>query len=220
MEIKAWWWRPRKGKNFGDEIGALMLKRMGYKVRRVALEKADIVLAGTIMDTVDKRAKDGTAVWGAGVSWFHESENRFNILAMRGTVSATTYGVECPLGDPGLLVSRYYAKEPYRYNIGVVRHYVDDNEYPWADIVIDATEPVEDVIAKISSCRTICSSSLHGLIVANSYGIPAMRIDHPEVVSGDIKWLDYQTALSKPIVQIQEELIEAMKDYYESTSSR
>lgn len=215
-QINAWWWRPRKGKNFGDEMGALMLKHMGYKLKRVALDKADLVCVGTIMETVESKAKDGIAVWGAGVGHLHEGDNRFNILALRGKVSAMTYNANVPLGDPALLVSRFYTKQPYKYNVGVVRHYVDTNDYPWADVVIDAMEPVEDVIAKISSCRTICSSSLHGLIVAQSFGIPAMRIDHPEVISGDIKWLDYQTALDRPLVQIQEELIGAFNESFSS----
>ena len=219
-QIKAWWWRPRKRKNFGDEISALMLKKMGYKVKRVALEKADLVLGGTIMDTVDKRAKDGVAIWGAGVAWEHEAENRFNILAMRGKLSANTYGVDVPLGDPGLLTSLFYARDVPKYDIGVVRHYVDKEEYPWADIVIDATEPVETVIRKISQCRTICSSSLHGVIVANSFGIPAMRIYNEEVISGNVKWNDYQTALTQGIAQVQVQLVRAIEDNDESFSSR
>lgn len=211
-QIKAWWWRPRKGKNFGDEIGALMLKKMGYKVKRVALEKADFAILGTVLGTVSERAADGCVLWGVGDSWENEVENRFDVAAVRGRLTANNLGVDTVLGDPGLLVSRFYPKQPPRYNVGVVRHYVDDREYPWADIVIDAMEPVEDVINKISSCRTIISSSLHGIIVADSYGIPTMRIYHPDVISGDFKWMDYQSAFDRPLVQIQDELIGAIND--------
>lgn len=210
MELKAWWWKPRKGKNFGDELSAVILRKMGYKVRRVKLEDADIVMAGTIMDSVVKRAKDGCIIWGSGVSWENPIENRFDVRAVRGRITANQLGVDVPLGDPGLLTSRFFPKQPPKYNVGVVKHYVDEREYPWADIIIEATEPVEDVISKISQCRTICSSSLHGVIVANSFGIPAMRIDHDLVISGDIKWMDYQTALDRPLVQIQDELMEAL----------
>jgi hypothetical protein len=38
-----------------------------------------------------------------------------------------------------------------------------------------------------------------------------MRLDHPEVISGDIKWSDYQSALDRPVLQIQEELLAVMK---------
>ena len=114
------------------------------------------------------------------------------------------------MGDLGLLASRIWHKEPARYNVGVVRHYVDKNEYPFADIVIDATEPAEDVIKKISSCRVILSSSLHGIIVADSYGIPNMRIARDDVITGDWKWMDHKTALIKPISDIQDELLEAI----------
>ena len=44
------------------------------------------------------------------------------------------------------------------------------------------------VINKISSCRVVLSSSLHGLIVADSYGIPNMRIARDDVITGNWKW--------------------------------
>lgn len=210
-EVRAWWWQPSKGKrNFGDELGYHILKKMGFKVKRVGLKNADIVLGGTTMDIVERKAKDGCMIWGAGVGWSHQIDDRFNVLAVRGWISADSLNYIGVVGDIGLLVSRYWSKEPPIYDFGVVRHYVDKNEYDYADIVIDATEPVDVVIKKISQCRSIASSSLHGLIVAQSFGIPAMRIHHDEVISGDVKWLDYQSALSKPIEQIQDELIEVL----------
>lgn len=208
--LNVYWWRPRsKPYNFGDELGALILKKIGYKVKRVALAKADLITTGTIIDMAEVKNPSCT-IWGSGVGWLHNVDAQFKVLALRGKISGQSLGVEVPYGDPGLLVSRFYPKQPPKYNVGVVRHFIDKNDYDWADIVIDATEDPETVINKISSCRTICSSSLHGLIVAYSYGIPAMRIHMDSVISGDWKWLDFQTALDKPIVQIQDELLEAL----------
>lgn len=210
-KLNVWWWRKPGLHNFGDELGWHILKKMGHKINRVALANADLITSGTILDMADKRAKDGCTIWGSGIGWEHDIMNRFNVIALRGKISATSLGFDGVLGDPGLLVSRFWPKQPTKYGVGVVRHYVDKREFPWADIVIDATEPVNQVIDKISSCATICSSSLHGLIVADSFGIPTMRLDHPEVISGDIKWSDYQSALSKPITQIQDELLMALQ---------
>jgi hypothetical protein len=209
-QIKAWWWRPRaKPYNFGDELGAVILAKLGYKVRRVALAKADVVLIGTILDIAEK-VNPGVIVLGAGSGYTHEAEHHFTTLALRGKLTANTLGTDATLGDLGLLASRLWPKQPTKYDIGVVRHYVDHDDYDFADIVIDATEPPETVIAKISQCRVVLSSSLHGLIVADSYGIPNMRIARDDVITGNWKWLDYKTAFTRPLNEIQDQLLEAI----------
>lgn len=208
--INAWWWRTnKKPYNFGDELGALILTKLGYKVRRVALSKADVVIIGTILDIAETQNPNVT-VLGAGSGHSHESEHNFYSLAVRGKLTALNLKTDAVLGDVGLLASRIWTKSPARYNIGVVRHYVDKDDYPFADIVIDATEDAETVIKKISSCRVILSSSLHGLIIADSYGIPNMRIARDDVISGNWKWMDYKTAFVKPLNEIQDDLLEAI----------
>lgn len=208
--INAYWWRPRSGPhNFGDELGAIILRKLGYKVRRVAFTKADVLLTGTMLDPAEIKNPNATVI-GTGSGHTHEAVHNFNVLALRGRLTSKTLNVDAPLGDLGLLASRIWHKEPTRYNVGVVRHYVDKDEYPFADIVIDATEPPEEVIKKISSCRVILSSSLHGIIVADSYGIPNMRLARDDVITGDWKWMDHKTALIKPIADIQDELLEAI----------
>lgn len=208
--IRAYWWRPAKSPwNFGDELGAIILKKLGYKVQRVAFAKADVLLTGTMLDPAESKNPTATVV-GTGSGHTHDAVHSFNVLAVRGALTAKALGVDAPMGDLGLLASRIWHKEPARYNVGVVRHYVDQEEYPFADIVIDATEPAEEIIKKISSCRVILSSSLHGIIIADSYGIPNMRIARDDVITGDWKWMDHKTALIKPISDIQDELLEAI----------
>lgn len=208
--INAYWWRPRRGPfNFGDELGAIVLRKLGYKVRRVAFAKAEFLLTGTMLDPAEAKNPNATVI-GTGSGHTHQSVHNFNVIAVRGKLSADNLGVTVPLGDLGLLASRIWPKQPTKHNIGVVRHYVDKDDYPYADIVIDATEDAETVIKKISSCRLIFSSSLHGLIIADSYGIPNMRIARDDVISGNWKWLDYKTAFVKPLNEIQDDLLEAV----------
>jgi pyruvyltransferase len=208
--INAYWWRPRTGPhNFGDELGAIILRHYGFKVKRVSFAKADYLLTGTLLDPAESKNPNATVI-GSGSGYTHDAKHQFNVLAVRGKLTADCLGVDVPLGDLGLLASRIWVKEPARYNIGVVRHYVDQDEYPFADIIIDATEPAEEVIKKISSCRVIMSSSLHGIIVADSYGIPNMRIARDDVITGDWKWLDHKSALTKPVSDIQDELLKVL----------
>lgn len=210
--INAYWWRPKRQPwNFGDELGAIILRKLGYRVKRVSFAKANVLLTGTMLDSAETKNPTIT-VLGSGSGHTHKAEHSFNILAVRGRLTAKALKApkSTPLGDLGLLASRIWPKSPTRYNIGVVRHYVDKEEYPFADIIIDATEPAEEVIKKISSCRVILSSSLHGIIVADSYGIPTMRIARDDVITGDWKWLDHKTALDRPINDVQDALLEAI----------
>lgn len=196
--------------NFGDELGAIILRHYGFTVKRVSFAKADVLLTGTMLDTAEIKNPTIT-VLGSGSGYTHLAQHEFNVLAVRGRLTAIALGEQnAPLGDLGLLASRIWPKEPAQYDIGVVRHYVDHEEYPFADIVIDATEPAEQVIKKISSCRVIMSSSLHGIIVADSYGIPNMRIARDDVITGDWKWMDHKSALVKPVSDIQDDLLRAI----------
>lgn len=209
-QIKVYWWRPKsKPYNFGDELGAIILKKLGYKVIRTSMERAELITTGTIIDIAETK-NNSVCIWGSGAGWLHDMPNNFDILAVRGLLTARCLDIGAVIGDPGILVSRLFPKLPAKYDIGVVRHFIDDNEYPFADIVIDATEDPITVINKISQCRTIMSSSLHGMIVANSYGIPAMRIARDDVISGDFKWLDYESSLTKNINEIQDNLLEVL----------
>lgn len=208
--IKAYWWRPRQRPyNFGDELGAVILTKLGYKVRRVALAKADVILTGTMVDSAETANPTATLI-GTGSGHEHESDHSFNVLAARGQLTANNLGVQVPLGDLGLLASRIWPKQPAKHNIGIVRHYVDKDDYGFGDVIIDASAPVEQVIKQISSCRVVLSSSLHGLIVADSYGIPNMRIARDDVITGNYKWLDYKTAFVKPLNEIQDDLLEVL----------
>lgn len=209
-QINAWWWRPKKGKNFGDELGVLILKKMGFKVKRVALKHADYILGGTVLDTVIKYANNPKLI-SVGASWDNVIDKDYDVIFSRGLLTNKNLNKDCLTGDIGLLVSRFYPKHYPVYNIGVVRHLVDTRDYNFADIVIDSSEPAEEVIKKISQCRVIMSSSLHGLIIADSYGIPNMRIYHDEIIGADYKYLDYMSSRYRDINKIQDELLQALQ---------
>ena len=90
-----------------------------------------------------------------------------------------------------------------KYKIGIVPHYHDykkavelfQNE---SDIkVIDLlTMDVEETTKEILSCENIISSSLHGLIVAHAYKIPALWVEFSDKIFGNgIKYRDYFESL-------------------------
>lgn len=194
-ELAVWAWSEGVV-NFGDELGPHLLARLGYQVRRVPeIHQADLIGCGSVLEGAARNARRGAIIWGSGLMHGEPVDTRrLDIRAVRGQLTASVLGVSVPTGDPASLVPMLYERPRVKHGLGVVRHYVDQHPYPWADIVIDTTDPIDDVIAGIGSCARVASSSLHGLIVAEAWGIPAIRLHHAEVAGGNFKWLDWFSA--------------------------
>lgn len=193
--IAVWAWSDGVA-NFGDELGPHILTRLGYDVDRVdSIADADLLACGSLLETAAVEARPGTIIWGSGLMHGRTVDvSALDVRAVRGNLTASALGISVPTCDPASLVPLLYKRPPPRYGVGVVRHYVDRRTYPWADIVIDASDPVDEVIAAVGSCNRIASSSLHGLIVADAWSIPAMRLHHRDVAGGNFKWADWFTS--------------------------
>lgn len=213
--LKSWWFRERTFTNFGDELGAAILRKLGHTIEHAPFGEAEILTTGSILQRHNREPlRPGTIIWGTG--WHKNPLNnvpRLDIRAVRGAVTASVLNIDTsiPMGDPGLLASHLWRSRPKRHRLGFVRHYVDQRDIYGAH-TIDVRKDPAAVCQEISSCEVIVSSSLHGCIVAASYGIPYMRVPHNQVVGGDTKWIDFATSLNRPIETVQQQLLEGIED--------
>lgn len=211
--LRSWWYRPDTFTNFGDELGHIFLELLGHEVEHVPFAESDILTTGSILQRHNRwPLRDGTIVWGTG---WHKQPPRntagLDIRAVRGTITADALNVDVPLGDPGLLASHFWPGTIKTHRLGFVRQYVDHQHIPDAQL-IDVRDDPESVCRQISECETIVSSSLHGCVVAASYGIPYMRLPNDRVVGGNTKWVDFTSSLNRPIREIQHALLERIED--------
>lgn len=195
-----WATKPLPG-NFGDILTPVILTHYGYDVHYMPQESPDFLCVGSIA----KFARKDTVVLGSGAMsrenklhpdakwiWVRGPQTRKMILEQGGY---------CPpiYGDPALLLNRFYQPIGEKtHNIGIIPHYVD---YQWAIMNLDYSKykiinllnsNVFEVIDEICSCDMIISSSLHGIIVAHTYGIPAAWVKLSDKLSGDgIKFQDH-----------------------------
>ena len=107
------------------------------------------------------------------------------------------------IGDPGLLAARLVDIQGVKkkYALGIIPHYVDKNSPLLSKIkienarLIDIQQNPADFLAKIAECENVISSAMHGLIAADSLGIPNIRmILSDKIVGGDYKYDDYYSA--------------------------
>lgn len=165
------------------------------------------------------------AIWGTGFIKHapdtpHTLSRKTRIYALRGKITLARMQKytkkrlhHVVLGDPGLLANRLIDtnKVKKKYKLGIIPHYVDKNNPLLQNInveksiIIDVQKPVIEVLKQIAECENIISSAMHGLIVADSLGIPNIRmILSDKIVGGDYKFQDYYSAfdmeMPKPVI--------------------
>jgi len=209
--VFVYWYRGSI--NFGDLLTPSLMKYYGflpcYSARPIkeAGKSNDIVGIGSILGRVHHEFKG--IILGSG-TMFNEPRVLPNalFLAVRGELTKKLY--QCSdstvLGDPGLLADRLLTSiPPKKYRLGICLHESElDHELHIGKFdtdtntkIIDPRRYPGDVLRDIAECEYIASSSLHGLIVADSFGIPCARILLSEglISGGDVKFDDYDSSI-------------------------
>ena len=199
------WWRGRSFDNAGDTVGPFLFRAMTgrWPTRRVPSNRSlrTVVLsAGSILHY----AREDTVVWGSGIMARDRPLFRaHSIRAVRGPHSRRRlmdHGIECPeiYGDPALLLPLFLVPRAVRQGgVGFIPHYVDFPRFRASESmpgvrVIDITKSLAEIMAEVVSCDRVVSSSLHGIIFAHAYGVPAVRVNPIGRLSGDgVKFEDY-----------------------------
>nr|WP_246522646.1 polysaccharide pyruvyl transferase family protein [Neoroseomonas terrae] len=159
--------------------------------------------------SVIKFARANTKVWGSGSPRLTDRLSPdATYCAVRGPLTRRLVrdsGGTCPeiYGDPALLLPRlYHPRVTKRHALGLIRHHVHGEEplslapdVAEIDILRCGAEEIEAFLDEVLACEIIISTSLHGLIVAHAYGIPAVWADFSgattRIQGNHVKFLDY-----------------------------
>lgn len=187
------WWACKELNNFGDVITPYIINHFGHDVEHDNTVD-HILMSGSILS----ESNENSIILGAG---FMSHDDNFNgaksIKLVRGVLSRHKIGAPVLVGDPAIILPMIYAPNlSKRWAVGIVPHYIDYSlvEHWESDLthVINITDPVESFIDQINQCELIVSSSLHGLITAQAYGIPAKWVTFSNNIAGDgFKFYDY-----------------------------
>lgn len=204
--MKTYYWN--KHKNFGDELGGLLLKRFTRLDSTWSKpEESEIVIVGSILEHLTPKYNGIIA----GCGKLHENTKlsfpNARIMALRGPLTARGIKGDYVLADPGLLADELIKPQQKIYNLGIVPHWTDkilehDSTFKnFSPKIIRVSDDPLKVITEIAQCKKIVSSSLHGIILADALGIPRRiqipprSISHPHQEGGLFKWKDYSESI-------------------------
>ncbi|MBM7036289.1 polysaccharide pyruvyl transferase family protein [Vibrio ulleungensis] len=206
---RLFWWEPKDGRiNVGDhlsyELVTSVLKMHGkVLVERQAAGK--LLGIGSIMHF----GNDGDTVWGSGINGKIDPKvhtfSSLDVRAVRGPLTKEfleNRGISCPdvFGDPGILAPLFYNKQwmqsqPESCDVLLIRHFNEGNDR-YDELVSEGTRFLSpdchpyQFIQAIVNAKRVVSSSLHGVILAEAYGIPAVYFKSGNG-EHDFKYHDY-----------------------------
>jgi pyruvyltransferase len=216
--IPLTWWVVTP--NFGDLLSPYLIEKMtelpvnlvklrspsNKKLFTLKPDKFSYLAIGSIIS----RANSKSIVWGSG-AFGTELKAHLNgkseYRAVRGPLTRNLLrinGIECPevYGDPALLLPQVFnLSVEKKYKVGLILRW---SEHEWNNAVDDdvkkiylGTDDVEGVLTEILSCEKIVSSSLHGLILADAYGIPSAWLSSETPKGLEFKFYDYFISVNK-----------------------
>ncbi len=189
--VNLHYWNFSKGKkqNLGDYLSKIiveyMLKLKDIDPNKVLKKTKHLYAIGSILHS---GMADAT-IWGSGFykeqehtylrQMFNKYFRKLDVRAVRGPKTRSElmmYG-EVPeiYGDPAIILPLIYQPSHSNHVIrpySVIKHFSDGTKCD--NLINILTTDYESFVDEIIQSRKIISSSLHGIIIAEAYGIPAI----------------------------------------------
>lgn len=224
--VAAFWWDKRS--NFGDSIGPWVISaysgRPVVNARFMKVPGRTLVSVGSVIQMIKRPNAD---IWGSGlIREIHDKHltdlsrlKGVRVHAVRGKLtqaqlsSKLDWEVPEVFGDPALLLPRVYTpafKKAGTSGVSFVPHY---SHREWLGTlstdgvdVVDVRNDLTTVIDQIAGSDVCVSTSLHGLIIAQAYGVPWvwLNVTDAALAGARFKFDDYFSTLdSSAIAEFQ-----------------
>ena len=187
--VELYHWSPSDGRvNFGDRLADIVCRQMislrGYSLDDEVYKQERLLSIGSVLHF----SKTGDHVWGSGWNGkIPEKEFKakgLKVHAVRGPLTEEFLkkrhiDVPAIYGDPALLIPHIFAN---RFTVTAENDYVfvpNLNDLAVVGGQENVVSPLwgwNVVIANILKAKLVLASSLHGLIIAEAFGIPARYV--------------------------------------------
>lgn len=203
MTTKIYYWGEVP--NWGDRLSLDLVRHFARPYPCwTDIELADGIVIGSILEQVPP----GWAGVVAGAGRMREGSplnlSDAHILGLRGPLSAVGVRGDYVLGDPGLLADELVTVVTRDRALGLLPHWSDTElahrgEFKqYNPLIISPFGNPLDVVAAIGRCQKLVTSSLHGVIVADAFGIPVRFEKSPRLLpieGGMFKLRDYSASV-------------------------
>ncbi len=222
--VNLHWWSMRRNdhvENVGDYLSVVicnyMLRKRGKDLYSKTNKTKHLYAVGSI---IQGGAQNAT-IWGSGLKSgscdlpiLLRKTRKLDIRCVRGPETEKALhdaGFDCPkkYGDPALLMPLLYTPrslEKTKYK--VVLHHATRN------IVDDYLSPItgdyKGFIDELVNTELVISSSLHGVILAEAYGVPAILLADKST-DNTFKYKDYYGSTGRRNFPIAKTIEEALK---------
>lgn len=214
--------KPNNTLNWGDLVPFRLIQEFS-KTNKITendvfnvknpIKKYKIISTGSVM----LYTSEESIVWGTGcICPGGIGKKPKKIYAVRGPLTREELlkrGIECPeiYGDPALLFPKIYnPKIEKKYEWGIIPHYIEYESNEHRQIlknlenegvkIIDICAGETKFIDELLEVRNVVSSSLHGLIMCDAYGIPNARVNiSNKLIGGHFKFKDYYLSVNREI---------------------
>jgi hypothetical protein len=190
-----YWSQCARNRNFGDVLSSSLLKHFtGKDYVWAPANEASMVCIGSIIEHLPARFTGTVVGSGKARASTRKDLSKANVLLLRGPFTAETMKLvsKPAFGDPGLLACDLVGPVDKVHKVGFLPHYADRQMVvPYNAFRINILDDPLKVIQDVASCESLVTSSLHGLILADSLNIPRKWVKYSRIQGGGFKFQDY-----------------------------
>lgn len=204
LPLPAHWYH--QDPNFGDRLTPWLLIHYGIRAELTPVENSIAFGVGSLHDGIPSDFS-GFVLGTGQLNPTRRPLTSAKFVSVRGALSRDNMGAPggTALGDLGLLSDRVFGRGRTHRKIALVPHRMHRGA-SWVDrlyaqseriIIVDVGWNPQRVARVISGSQAVITSSLHGLILADSYGIPAAWGNPAPYTAGrEHKFLDHESAVA------------------------
>jgi pyruvyltransferase len=223
--VEHYYWKPKTGElNFGDHLSRIVVVKIladnGHVLEEETTSQKRLLSLGSILHF----ANSNDTIWGTGVNGKmpldHYKFQQLDVRAVRGPLTRNFLlerGISTPeiYGDPAMLLPHIF---PGRFERNSCKKYVtvpnlhDLNiakEKRWQNL-ISPLNSWNNCIKRILEAELVIASSLHGLIIAETYGLPARYVRLTET-ENLVKYNDYMMGTGRNKIEFAKSIEEALE---------
>ncbi len=196
-----------------ETIGKIARFRFSELAHILWPSEVSMIAVGSVIRWGNENSK----IWGSGFMNADEPFGGGSIHAVRGKLTSRKlqemgYDPCQVYGDPALLLPLWIpGSNTKTVKVGIIPHWKEVDVFKERlgsrfQIIDLRTTDVEKIVREICQCEYVLSSSLHGLIVAHAYEIPALWIKAGYIDTDGFKFWDYFSSVDIPFYEGFEDL--------------